>query len=64
MLIIPIKQGENIERALKQYKQKFRKTQQLKILRDNQQFTKKSIRRREQLSKAVYKQELQREQES
>jgi small subunit ribosomal protein S21 len=64
MLIIPIKQGENIERALKQYKQKFRKTQQLKILRDNQQFTKKSIRRREQLSKAVYKQEYQREQDS
>jgi small subunit ribosomal protein S21 len=63
MLIIPIKQGENIERALKQYKQKFRKTQQLRILRDNQQFTKKSIRRREQLSKAVYKQEYQREQD-
>ena len=60
MLIIPIKPGDNIERALKKYKQKYRKTKQLKILRDNQHFTKKSKRRREEISKAVYKQEYDR----
>ncbi len=63
MLIIPVKQGDNIERALKQYKQKFRKTQQLKKLRDNQHFTKKSIRRREELAKAVYKENYKRGEE-
>ncbi|ETN95072.1 small subunit ribosomal protein S21 [Zhouia amylolytica] len=57
MLIIPIKQGESIERALKRYKQKYRKTQQLKNLRDNQHFTKKSQIRREEVAKAAYKQE-------
>ena len=64
MLIIPIKDGENIERVLKKYKQKFRKTQQLKTLRSNQYFTKKSASRREELSKAIYKEEYKREQES
>ena len=35
MLIIPIKDGENIERALKRYKNKYRKTKQLNTLRGN-----------------------------
>lgn len=60
MLIIPIKEGENIDRALKRYKQKYRKTQQLRNLRDNQHFTKKSQQRRVQVAKAIYKQEYQR----
>ncbi|MCX2681637.1 30S ribosomal protein S21 [Galbibacter sp. EGI 63066] len=60
MLIIPIKEGENIDRALKRYKQKYRKTKQLKTLRSNQHFTKKSQQRREEVAKAVYKQEYQR----
>jgi small subunit ribosomal protein S21 len=60
MLIIPIKEGENIDRALKRYKQKYRRTQQLKNLRENQHFTKKSQERRVQVAKAIYKQEYQR----
>ncbi|MCM5664222.1 30S ribosomal protein S21 [Galbibacter mesophilus] len=60
MLIIPIKEGENIDRALKRYKQKYRKTQQLKTLRDKQHFTKPSLIKREQISKAKYKEEYQR----
>ncbi|MCF8715383.1 30S ribosomal protein S21 [Joostella atrarenae] len=60
MLIIPIKEGENIDRALKRYKQKYRKTQQLKTLRSNQHFTKPSQQRREEVAKAMYKQEYQR----
>ncbi len=63
MLIIPVKQGENIERALKRYKQKYRKTQQLKNLRENQHFTKPSQVRREEIAKAVYRQEYRRKME-
>ena len=63
MLIIPIKDGENIERALKKYRNKFRKTKQLQTLRSNQQFTKKSVLRREEVAKAVYKEGYKRERE-
>lgn len=63
MLIIPIKEGENIERALKRYKNKYRKTQQLKNLREKQQFTKRSQLRREEIAKAVYKQNFERQNE-
>ena len=55
MLIIPIKEGENIERALKRYKNKYRKTKQLPTLRSKKHFTKKSQKRREEIAKARYK---------
>lgn len=54
MLIIPVKEGESIERALKKFKKKFEKTGVVKELRSRQQFTKKSIRRREEIKKAVF----------
>lgn len=57
MLIIKVVQGENIERALKRFRQKFRNTQQMKQIRNNKQFTKKSQQKREELAKAVYKEE-------
>ena len=63
MLIIPIKPGENIDRAIKRYKQKVRKTKQAQNLRNNQYFTKKSQARREELAKAKYKEEYERSQE-
>lgn len=55
MLIIPIKEGENIERALKRYKNKYRRTKQLNTLRENKFFTKKSEARRKEITKAKYK---------
>ncbi|NNK81851.1 MAG: 30S ribosomal protein S21 [Flavobacteriaceae bacterium] len=58
MLIIPIKDGENIERALKRYKNKYRKTKQLNTLRSKKHFTKKSEKRREEVAKAKYKEIL------
>lgn len=58
MLIIKVIQGENIERALKRFRQKFRNTQQMKQIRNNKQFTKKSQEKREELAKAVYKEEF------
>jgi small subunit ribosomal protein S21 len=63
MIIVPVKEGENIERALKKFKRKFEKTGVIKELRERQAFTKFSVRRREQIKKAIYIQKLQKEQE-
>jgi ribosomal protein S21 len=43
MLIIPIKEGENIDRALKRYKRKFDRTKTMKNLRARKNFTKPSV---------------------
>lgn len=61
MLIIPIKEGENIERALKKYKKKFEKTNVMKQLRARKEFEKPSISRRQQVIRAAYKQRMQSE---
>lgn len=58
MLIIPIKEGENIDRALKQYKRKFDKTGTMRQLRSRKQFIKPSVIRRQVISKAAYVQSL------
>ena len=58
MLVIPVKEGESIDRALKRFKKKFLKTGTLKQLRSRKQFTKKSILLREQKLKATYSQKL------
>ncbi len=63
MIIIPVKEGENIERALKRFKRKFEKTGVIKELRDRQKFTKPSVRRREELKKAAYVQGLQQQED-
>lgn len=58
MLIVPINEGENIERALKRYKRKFDKTGTRRLLQSRKQFTKPSVERRQQLQKAEYIQQL------
>ena len=58
MLRIEIKEGENIERALKRYKRKHRNIKVMQNLRENQFFTKPSITRRRQIQKASYIQGL------
>lgn len=58
MLIIPIKDGENIDRALKRYKRKFDKTGTLRQLRSRKNFTKPSVAKRAQMQKAQYIQYL------
>ncbi|WP_108424077.1 small ribosomal subunit protein bS21 [Flagellimonas amoyensis] len=57
MLIIKMIPGENIDRALKRYRNKVRNTQQLKRIRDNQEFTKKSKEKRESMKKAIHRKE-------
>ena len=59
MIIVPVKEGENIERALKRFKRKFEKTGVVRELRRRQAFSKPSVVRREQKIKAAYKQRLQ-----
>ena len=58
MLSIDSKDCENIDKALKKYKKKFEKAKVLIQLRSRQSFTKPSIKRRGEVLKAVYKQQL------
>ena len=58
MLIIPIKDGENIDKALKRFKRKFDKTGVMKSLRARKQFVKPSIVHRTTIKKAQYVQKL------
>lgn len=58
MLKIIVKDGENIERALKRYKRKHRNIQVMQNLRENQYFTKPSVKRRREIQKAAYIQSL------
>jgi small subunit ribosomal protein S21 len=58
MLIIPVKDGENIDKALKRYKRKFDRTGVMRQLRSRQQFTKPSVSRRAEVQKAQYIQRL------
>ena len=54
MIIMPVKEGENIEKALKKFKRKYERTGVLKELRRRQYFTKPSIAKREQMQRAIY----------
>lgn len=63
MIIVPVKEGENIDRALKKFKRKFEKTGVIRELRSRQAFIKPSVRRREEIKKAVYVQQMQQEEE-
>lgn len=58
MIIVPVKDGENIERALKKFKRKFEKTAVLKELRSRQQFDKPSVKKRLKMERAIYVQQL------
>ena len=65
MLIIPVKDGESIERALKKYKRKFDKTGVVKKLRSRQQYIKPSVTNRQAKVKAAFKQrELSKEEQA
>ena len=58
MIIVPVKEGENIERSLKKFKRKFEKTGVIKELRRRQQFDAPSQLRRKKMERAVYVQHL------
>jgi small subunit ribosomal protein S21 len=56
MLIVKIEGKDTIEKAVKKLKRKFDNAKIGKILRERKQFTKKSVKRRDELKKAAYKQ--------
>lgn len=56
MLIVDIKEGESIDRALKKYKRKYERAGIIKELRRRKHFTKPSVERRTEVLKAIYKQ--------
>ena len=58
MIIVPIKENESIDRALKKFKKKFEKTGVIKQLRARQAFEKPSVTRRTTVKKAIYKNTL------
>jgi len=59
MIIVPVKEGENIDRALKKFKRKFEKTGVMRELRARQAYVKPSVRRREEIKRAKYIQKIQ-----
>ncbi|HIY37075.1 MAG TPA: 30S ribosomal protein S21 [Candidatus Paraprevotella stercorigallinarum] len=63
MIVVPVKEGENIERALKKFKRKFEKTGVVKELRNRQQFDKPSVVKRLAKERAIYVQKMQRVEE-
>jgi small subunit ribosomal protein S21 len=54
MLVINVKDGESIDRALRRYKNKHKKVQLMKQLRARKHFTKPSVERRDEILKAKY----------
>jgi small subunit ribosomal protein S21 len=63
MLIVAVKEGESIEKALKKFKKKFEKTGTIKQLRARQAFILPSVKRRTEIKKAVYVSNLRREED-
>ena len=63
MIIMPVKEGENIEKALKKFKRKYERTGVLKELRRRQYFTKPSIAKREAMQHAIYVEHTYRQEE-
>ena len=60
MIVVPVKENESIEKALKKFKRKFEKTGVVKELRGRQQFDKPSVLKRLAKERAIYVQQLQR----
>ena len=63
MLRIEVKEGENIDRALKRYKRKYRQTKVLDQIKKKEHYIKQSKQRREILQKAEYRQKYELENE-
>ena len=59
MIIVPVKDGESIEKALKKFKRKFEKTGAIREFRARKNFVKPSVKKRIQMQKAIYVQQLQ-----
>lgn len=63
MIIVPLKEGENIERALKRFKRKYERTGVVKELRSRKTFVKPSVTKRKAMQHAVYVEKMRREED-
>ncbi|MDO4738998.1 MAG: 30S ribosomal protein S21 [Bacteroidales bacterium] len=63
MIIVPVKEGENIEKALKKFKRKAEKTGVIKEVRTRKQYDKPSVVKRIKMQHAVYVNKLRQEEE-
>jgi small subunit ribosomal protein S21 len=57
MIIIDLQKEKNIESALRTYKNKVQKTKQIQILRERKEYVKPSVKKREMVLNAIYKEE-------
>jgi len=57
MLIVNVKENESIDKALKRFKKKFEKTGVLKELRARTAYEKPSVRRRNEIIRAAYREQ-------
>lgn len=55
MLIIDVRSGETIDKALKRYKRKSINTRVIREVRNRREFTKPSVKRRKETLKAIYR---------
>jgi small subunit ribosomal protein S21 len=58
MIIIKKNEKDSIDRMLKRYKQKLKKTKQIRKIKEGKEYAKPSIRKRAQKLKAIYIQQL------
>ncbi len=63
MIIVQVKEGENIEKALKKFKRKFEKTGAIRELRARKTYEKPSVVKRLAKQKAIYVNRLRLEEE-
>jgi len=61
MLVIDVKDGESIDRALKRYKRKYRDTKIMQEIRGRREYKKPSVQRRNEVLKAQYRNEKMRD---
>ncbi len=61
MIIVPVKESESIDKALKKFKKKFERTGVIRELRARKAFEKPSVKRRQEIIRAKYRVEMQRE---
>lgn len=58
MIIVNVKENESIDKALKRFKKKFEKTGVLKELRARTSYEKPSVRRRNEIIRAAYRERM------
>jgi small subunit ribosomal protein S21 len=58
MIIVSVKENESIDKALKRFKKKFEKTGVLKEIRSRSYFEKPSVRRRNEVLRAAYREQF------